>query len=87
MYLLPFASQTNFLDPLLWSNGEPYGPYRYKEIVRECYIISKNCNTSYTDLMSITPLERDYLIEFIEEEFKRTEQMMAEVKESKLPDF
>jgi len=81
MSTLPFASQVNFLDPTLTNDGEPYGPYRYKEIVRECYLISKNCNTSYTDLMNITPLEKDYLLGFISEEFKRAEEMVREVKE------
>jgi len=71
-----FASQVNFLDPKLTNDGKPYGPFRYKEIVRECYLISKNCNTSYTDLMSITPIEKNYLLEFITEEFQKTEELM-----------
>jgi len=60
----------------LTNDGKPYGPFRYKEIVRECYLISKNCNTSYTDLMSITPIEKNYLLEFITEEFQKTEELM-----------
>jgi len=79
----PFASQTNFLDPKLTSDGKPYGPTRYKEIVRECYLISKNCNTSYTDLMYITPVEKNYLLEFIKEEFEMTEEILKKQKESR----
>lgn len=76
MLILCFASQVNFLDPKLTSDGKPYGPFRYKEIVKECYLISKNCNTSYTDLMNITPIEKNYLLEFIAEEFQKTEELM-----------
>ncbi len=74
MLRLPFATHQNFLDPQLTSDGQPYGPWRYKQIVKECYRISKNCGTSYTDLMNITPIERDYLIEFIVEEAQRTQE-------------
>ena len=87
MYILPFASQVNFLDPKLTSDGKPYGPYRYKEIVKECYLISKNCNTSYTDLMSITPIEKNYLLEFITEEFQKTEEMIKKSNEKRNRDW
>jgi len=73
----------NFLDPKLTSDGKPYGPYRYKEIVKECYLISKNCNTSYTDLMKITPIEKNYLLEFISDEFKRTEELIKKTNENR----
>ena len=71
-----FASQVNFLDPALTSDGKPYGPFRYKEIVKQCYIISTKCNTSYTDLLNITPVERDYLFEFIMDEVRQEQEMM-----------
>lgn len=63
----------NFLDPQLTSDGKPYGPTRLKEIVKERYFISKNCNTSYTDTGKISCLEKKYLLEFIrnELEYKR----------------
>ncbi|MBQ6627837.1 MAG: hypothetical protein IJH65_03300 [Methanobrevibacter sp.] len=57
------------------SDGKPYGPYRFKEIVKQCYIISTKCNTSYTDLLEITPRERDYLFEFIMDEVRETEEL------------
>lgn len=79
----PFVSLTNFLDPKLTRDGKPYGPIRYKEIVKECYLIAKNANTSYTDLMNITPIEKSYLMEFIADEFeankKATEEMKAKL--------
>ena len=55
----------------------PYGPLRYKQIVAECYKITKNLNTSYTDLMKITPTERSYLLEFID----RQEDMLRQEQE------
>ena len=66
----------NFLDPQSTKDGKPWGPTRYKQIVRERYFISKNINTSYEDTGLITPLERDYLLEFIDEDLKRTKEML-----------
>ena len=77
---LRFVSTTRFLDPMLTKDGKPYGPFRYREIVKECYVISKNTNTSYTDLMSITPLERKFIIEFLFEESQKTREMLEEAK-------
>ena len=78
--LHPFVSLTNFLDPKLTNDGKPYGPIRYKAIVQECYIIAKNANTSYTDLMNITPIEKQYLLEFIMQEFEANKKAQDEFK-------
>lgn len=56
------------MDPQLTSDGRLYAPIRYKQIVKERYYISKNIHTSYNDIGKLTPLERQYLIEFINEE-------------------
>ena len=56
-------------------NGKPYGPYRYREIAKERYLISKHTNTSYEDTSNITPLERGYLLEFLVEDFERQKEM------------
>jgi len=53
------------LDPLLTSDGKPYGPVRYEQIVEERYLISKHIHTSYFDLGKITPIERKYILKFI----------------------
>ena len=74
-----FGSHLNFLDPQ-FINDQPYGPIRYKEIVKECYLISKNINTSYTDILKITPTERGYLLEFLLAEAKQREEMLARRK-------
>lgn len=62
-------------------DGKPYGPIRYKEIVRERYLISKNMNTSYNEIGKITPVERDYLIEFISDEIKRSNEIVEQQKQ------
>ena len=70
----PFASHLNFLDPQKTSDGRPYGPIRYEQIVKDCYLISKNLNTSYADVLRITPVERNYLIKFLIEDAKRAQE-------------
>lgn len=68
------------MDPQLTKDGKPYGPVRFKEIVRERYLISKNINTSYNDVGQITPRERGYLIEFMIDEIKKSKQLVEEQK-------
>ena len=68
------------MNPLTNSDGEPYGPWRYKEIVKELYVLSKNINTSYTDLLQITPTERGFLIEMLLEESKKTKEALEKAK-------
>lgn len=67
----PFASRLNFLDQQYDEEGKPLGPERYKEIVKERYYIAKHGNISYADTGKMTPTERDYIREFIEEDLKR----------------
>lgn len=76
----PFASQVNFLDPQTTNEGQPYAPIRYKEIVKECYLISKNLNTSYVDLLKITPTEKNYMLEFLQKEAEHNKQMIEKAR-------
>ena len=62
----------SFLDPQTSSDGTPYGPKRFKEIVKECWYISDNLNTSYTDVLDLSFQERFYLIELINEKQEAT---------------
>ena len=82
---LTFAFNRNFLDPKLMDDGKPFGPERYKRIVQECYLISKNMNTSYLDVIKMTPREREYLLEFLLDDFnekkKAYEQEIQTLKE------
>lgn len=78
---VPFASRLSFLDPKLTSNGENYGPIRYKEIVEERWYISKHLHTSYNDVGEITPIERNYLIEFIVRELDKEKESMEKMRQ------
>ena len=75
-----FDSLQNFLRLPIKEDGTPYAPELYKELVKECYIISKNTNTSYTDLMNITPTEKHYILSFIKEEFEQAQKLREEQK-------
>ena len=75
-----FASQMNFLDPLLNEDGTPYGPTQYRNLVRERVAIAKNTNTSYIDVGKITPLERKYIMQFLHEENQRKQEMLEQAK-------
>lgn len=61
-------------------DGKPYGPIRYKEIIEEICIISKNLNTPYLDILQITPTERSYIIRFL---IKEAEQRAALIEKAK----
>lgn len=58
------------------SDGSAYGPKRYKEIVKECWYISDNLNTSYTDILDLSFQERLYLIECINSKQEATKRAM-----------
>ena len=73
----------NFLDPLLTSDGKPYAPTRYAEIVEERYLISKFIHTSYGDLSEVTPLERKYLLQYIKRDIERENEIKRKAAESK----
>lgn len=73
-----FASGPNFLDPPQSSDGTAYGPKRYKEIVKECWYISDNTHTSYTDVLDLACQDRVYLIECINEKREATLQAFDE---------
>ena len=75
-YQPTFASDQSFLDPQISSDGSAYGPKRYKEIVKECWYISDNLNTSYTDVLDLSFQERLYLIECINNKQEATKRAM-----------
>ena len=64
------------------SDGKPYGPIRYEELVKYRYIISKNCNTSYLDAGKLTPTERDYILGYLVDEAKRREEMRKKFEDN-----
>jgi hypothetical protein len=64
----------SFLDPRTSEDGKPYAPKRYKELVRECWYISDNLNTSYTDVLDLSVTERTFLIKLIREKQEATKE-------------
>lgn len=58
----------------------PYGVVRFEEIIQECYIISKNIHTSYTDLLDITPREKNMMLELLNNEAKRQQELYDKQK-------
>lgn len=72
----------SFLDPQTSSDGTPYGPKRYKEIVKECWYISDNLHTSYTDVLDLSFQERFYLIELINEKHDATKKAIETQQDS-----
>ena len=80
----PFVSLLNFIYQRFDLEGNWIGPKRFKEIIEECWFISKNINTSYTDILQISPMERKYLIDTIKESNRlEKEEFDRVVKESK----
>ncbi len=71
----------NFLDPQLTEEGEPYGPAKYKEIVRERFFISKHSNISYSDTGKMSPTEREYIKGFIRDELKEQQKIIDKMNE------
>lgn len=58
------------------SDGRPYAPLRFKQIVEERYQISKHINTSYSDTGNISPTERNYLLEFIKRDLEHEQDLI-----------
>jgi hypothetical protein len=75
-----FATGPSFLDPQISKDGKPYGPKRFKEIVKECWYISDNLHTSYTDILDLSVAERLYLVECIGDKAAATKKAMDEFR-------
>ena len=84
-----FPSLGSSLDHQLTKDGKPLAIEMYKTLVKKKYIISKRTNTSYVDAGKITPTEREYILQFIQEEdnenaeFLRKQQQELEEKTRK----
>ena len=74
-----FVLDRNFLDPPSTSTGEAFGPKRFKSIVKECWFVSDNLNTSYTDVVDLSFQERVYLTELINDKLKETKKALDEI--------
>lgn len=51
-------------------DGKPLGPTKYKQLNKECYYLAKRSGYSYETILEMTPVQRKYIKEFIEEEFE-----------------
>lgn len=69
------------MDPKTSKDGKPYGPKRFKDLVKECWFISDNLHTSYTDVLDISYQERLFLIEFIRNKQVETEKAMIKAQQ------
>lgn len=57
-------------------DGSPFGPHRFRELSKVCWFISKSCNTSYEGVLKMTPREREYVLEFIKEDYDKQAEML-----------
>lgn len=62
------------------SDGQYQGQVEFKNILKECYLISKNLHTAYTDVLQISPTERTYLIQFLNEDAKEQEERLKKAR-------
>lgn len=75
----------SFLDQQWNEDGTPYGPTRYKDLVHRRYFISKHSNISYADTGKMTPVERDYIEEFIRDELKEQQKIIDNMGRNRKP--
>lgn len=54
----------------------------YKNTVNEIYFLVKYAGTSYNDVLKMTPIEKGYMIGFVQEEMQRNADKIKEVTES-----
>ena len=66
-----YPSLESFLNLPSTNNSD-----EFKKIVKERYFISRSINTSYSDVGKITPTERKYILEFISDEVKKTQDLI-----------
>lgn len=70
----------NFFDPLWTSDGKPFAPEQFKAIIKDRYLISKNMNTSYSDVGEITPTERAYLMQLLIEDAEKQAEIIDKLQ-------
>jgi hypothetical protein len=70
----------SFLDPQISKDGTPYGPKRFKEIVKECWFLSDQMNTSYSDVLDLSVQERFYISECIKEKHETQKKALEAIR-------
>lgn len=71
------------MDPKLTSDGRPFSQFKVDDILRQSYIITRHCNTPYSDVLEMTPMERETLIGIIREELKKQDEALTKSAKSK----
>ena len=83
-----FSTNLNFFHQPTLKNKDgkeiPYGPWLYKRISEECYYISHQIHTSYTDLLKMSVRERGYLLEFVSNELKQQKESLDRFKQQQM---
>ena len=75
-----YKPHLNFFDPLWTSDGKPFAPEQFKAIIKDRYLISKNMNTSYSDVGEITPTERAYLMQLLIEDAEKQAEIIDKLQ-------
>ena len=82
-FIHTFASDKSFLDQQTSKDGTPYGPKRFKEIVKEIWYITDNTSTSYSEVLDMSFQERFYFIECINQKQKDTKDAIESIRKNK----
>lgn len=70
----------NFFDPRWTSENQPYAPKRFRDIVKERYLISLHTHTGYNETSSISPTERILLLQCINEDLQNKKDLYEKMK-------
>ena len=65
------------------SDGKPYAPERVNEIIRQAYLISRQIHTSYNDVLDVSPMEREKLLDIVTEELNKQKDALEAAKRNK----
>lgn len=78
-----FSNQHQLIKDSDTGEELPYGIWKFNQIIKECYFISDNIHTSYTDLLNISVKEKDLLIKYINEKNKAERDAIEKAKKKK----
>lgn len=70
----------NFFAPLWTSDGKCVAPEMYEDLVKQRYSIVKFSHCTYADTAIMTPLERKYILKFIEEDMRAKADIVDKMK-------
>ena len=71
----------SFLSPQFTSSGKSYDIARFNEIVKECWYISDNIHTSYSEALDLSYQERVALIKCINDKIEASQAAINRIKD------